>query len=357
MQREGSKDRVSREVIFAGDDILAYTRSGTSAGPLVITFGAIPPTRNPGIGGFGDEFLFKRQIDAIHVVPLRKHWYQTVEMAALLPVLRARREAAGRCVLYGSSMGGYASLLYAGRLDADAVIAFSPQISIDPRKARFDKRWLAVGKTLTFIDDDAVGHSRAASNVTLFFDPFDRRDHRHVQGFAGPQVRAYPIPFAGHQVAGMLAQTGCLADLVTDLIHDRFAWAPIRNRMRAGRRATPTYWRGMFYSAMDRPRYARLARIALDGLVETGDVRPQLLCATARAAIRRRRFDVGLLAAQHAVRHGADARLIAPLAKELSGRVAETDIAGLVAAFPDEIGKTRRRAPRILSRVREIVGF
>lgn len=349
-----------REVLFAGDDVLAYGRAGDPAAPLVITFGAIPPAGRLERAGFGDKFLADRQINALHVVPLKKQWYQTPEMAALLPLLQARRAGFGRCVLYGSSMGAYASLLYAARLDADGVIAFAPQMSIDPRKAPFDPRWRAIGQRLCFLDDEAVAESQAARGVSIFYDPFHPLDRRHALAFARDGVSFHPVPFAGHQVGHMLLQTGCLDSTAAGLIHDDFDWAPIRVRMRAHRSNAQTYWRGLFVASLDRRTHPRFARIALDGLVTaTKDLRPRLFCTMARVAQRKDRADLVLAALEHAVRHGAAASAIQPLAKKLVGRVPEAALAALYAALPDGRPPPRppMAAPGMLSRLRDIIGL
>ena len=46
-----------------------------------------------------------------------------------------------RVVTYGSSMGGYAAIRLAGLAGATCVLAMSPQYSIDPKVAGFDRRW------------------------------------------------------------------------------------------------------------------------------------------------------------------------------------------------------------------------
>src|SRR5260221_10915465 len=99
--------------IFDGRDIRVVGRLfDESKENLVITFtgrAAAPPVEK----GFGETYLIKRRVSAVHFISKDNHWWQTPEPAAAIDELRNRGLIGGdrQITLYGSSMGGYAALI------------------------------------------------------------------------------------------------------------------------------------------------------------------------------------------------------------------------------------------------------
>jgi pimeloyl-ACP methyl ester carboxylesterase len=83
----------------------------------------------PSAMGFGEAFLAKRNISAIHFISKDNHWWQTGEVKTGIEALRKNGIIRPDCdlTLYGSSMGGYAALMYSGELRPRRVVAISPQ--------------------------------------------------------------------------------------------------------------------------------------------------------------------------------------------------------------------------------------
>jgi pimeloyl-ACP methyl ester carboxylesterase len=106
--------------------------------------------------GFGQSFLRKHGINAVHVLVSRSHWYQTPEMEGALAFIRHIAKDYHRVVTYGSSMGGYAAIKFGPEVRANAAVAISPQYSIDPAKAPFEKRFLKYFRREAWTNDTFV---------------------------------------------------------------------------------------------------------------------------------------------------------------------------------------------------------
>ena len=64
---------------------------------------------------------------------------------------RAAVPEGARVMTYGSSMGGYAALRFARALRADAILALSPQYSIDPAVVPWEDRWRQDGARIAWL--------------------------------------------------------------------------------------------------------------------------------------------------------------------------------------------------------------
>src|SRR4051794_1872432 len=130
-----------RETYYQSADLHVYGICPFAADRVVITFGSYSVTPGFDQPGFGERFLRKNRIDAVHIVPRSNRWYQYTDMPDALAAARARTGGYPLRIAYGSSMGGYAAINFSARLDAQRVIALSPQFSIDPTKMPKDRRW------------------------------------------------------------------------------------------------------------------------------------------------------------------------------------------------------------------------
>src|SRR5690606_30202022 len=133
---------------------------------------------NYGIGhgfdrpGFGEEFLRNAGISAIHVMGVREDWYQYPEMPAAMQAVRQATAGAERVMTYGSSMGGYAALRFADAAGANAVLAISPQYSIDPKKMPFETRWHQESQRIQW-RPEIDGRIVCDSYPVIVFDPIE----------------------------------------------------------------------------------------------------------------------------------------------------------------------------------------
>lgn len=204
----------------------------------VVTFGNYVdvPTEQP--KGFGEAFLDQHGIDAVHVVGRGNDWYQYDEMPEVLAAIRAAVGGDRRVLTYGSSMGGYAALRFAGALGAAGAIAISPQYSLDPEAVPFERRWRPEARRIRFRPwpDD---HPPPG---IVFYDPHGP-DRLHVDLWsAGRDLVRVAIPYAEHPAATFLAETGLLGSTVLDIVADRFDPASLLREARKRRRQSGKYW-------------------------------------------------------------------------------------------------------------------
>ena len=194
------------------------------------------PGTAPDAPGFGEAFLDAQGIDAIHIAGVANDWYQYADMPRALAAVRAA--ASGRRLFtYGSSMGGYAALRFAGTLGAVGAIAISPQYSLDRRVVPSERRWRPDAARLRFLpwpDRDPPG-------AVIFYDPCGP-DGAHAALWAADRAATLvPLPHAGHPAGMFLLQAGLLGPAVLDILAGRFDCPALLRAARARRRQSGHY--------------------------------------------------------------------------------------------------------------------
>lgn len=199
--------------LFRSDNLVVRREAGLSDGCCVVTFDSFTDDRSLDRAGFGEAFLRSRGIDGIHVVPRENDWYQYPEMAAAMACIHAATRGYARVVTYGSSMGAYAAIRFAGLAGAHCALALSPQFSIDPAVARFERRWLEASARFRPLWEGRLAFP-ALDEAYVAYDPADL-DRKHLALLA-QEFRFTPmrLPGAGHPVTGYLAEVGLLEAMV-----------------------------------------------------------------------------------------------------------------------------------------------
>nr|WP_281493851.1 alpha/beta fold hydrolase [Ancylobacter koreensis] len=204
---------------------------------VFVTFESLQLERAPVRPGYGETFLQKRGYTGYHFLSAANCWYQYPEMPEALAVVRADIAAGARVITYGVSMGAYAAYRFSAPLAADAVIAFSPQWSMDPRRVWWERRWRSEGSARMW--DRQLPCAKAAKYV--FYDPLnqDRRHIRNLQREAPLDlVRLY---FGGHHSPLVVQECGLLESVVLDIAENRFDRAAFERRLWQRRLLSETY--------------------------------------------------------------------------------------------------------------------
>ena len=138
-------------VLFAESEALRRSYAVGVCDTLVITFGGLtegfPGVQTPGVAQH--EFVGScKRIGVTHALFVRdllQSWYirhaAPPSKDAFDSVLRLLRHEIGalrpsRIVVFGASMGGYAAIRAGVALGADLVVAFGPQVFVDPEQRR-----------------------------------------------------------------------------------------------------------------------------------------------------------------------------------------------------------------------------
>jgi len=223
--------------LFRSDNVVVRSVPASDLSRWVVTFD------NYGIGhgfdrhGFGEEFLRNAGVSAIHVMGAREDWYQYPEMAAAMQAVRQATIGAERVMTYGSSMGGYAALRFADAAGANAVLAISPQYSINPQKAPFETRWQQDSQRIRWLPD-VDGVLKVAAKPVIVFDPCGD-DLLHVNLIEEAiAIERIMLPHCGHPSTTFLGEVGLLGSLVLQVLEGTLDADGVRREARRRRRTS-----------------------------------------------------------------------------------------------------------------------
>lgn len=232
-----------------------------------ITFDPVGQDHRLDRPGFGEAYFQSRGISVVSIVGRGSHWYQYSDMALALGMVRHALRAARARITYGSSMGGYAAIRFADAVGATACLALSPQYSIDPRKASFDRRWRPEANAIRWLSE-LDGPIRCRAVPVVLYDNHDL-DAEHVRRIArDTRIAPIAIPYAGHPTGTYLVSSGLLAPLL-DAIHDDALDPAMFQTIARERRKTSAAWIGELARRQPPHRNrlgVRLARRALEVL-------------------------------------------------------------------------------------------
>lgn len=193
----------------------ATRRSGEdSPVPLVITFGGQPS--GLGSSGFGTGWALQFGWDTIYVAQRAGTQYQKLSIEAFSDAVSPI--TAGRDVVcYGSSLGGYAALYYAGAINA-RVLAAAPILPAWPPLGRPHDAIPILHEPLTDV-------KRTSHSPVVVFDPMVTADRLMIEKLVRPiypDGRYVELEFAGHTVLESLKRSRLLQPFVSAVIeHDK----------------------------------------------------------------------------------------------------------------------------------------
>lgn len=191
--------------------------------------------------GYRGEMLQREGFDIIAFKSSINDWFQLVDDADL----EIAAEIAGHYDLrvgYGSSMGGFAAIVFAKKLSLNRVVALSPQFEID---GRWDLRWEREASQTTFRHRISPAVSSLNCQYIILFDPH-HLDKEHAklisQSLGKVKTDLVAYPFGGHPVTVPLHESGLLKQSVLQAI-ETGETEQFRIARREGRRKSKTYFR------------------------------------------------------------------------------------------------------------------
>jgi hypothetical protein len=172
--------------------------------------------------GFGTEFLLSEGFDVLAVRNAEDDWYAKLGLDEL-QLLRGALEPYRQRATYGSSMGAFAAVKFAGALKAKRAVAISPVLDIT---ADWDTRYRSdihlVARSSSGIEGGAVG--AADISPTTYYhvavDPLCREDMGHVRRLCemASGHSLLKIPLGGHPVGPAMRDAGILRSYVIQAI-------------------------------------------------------------------------------------------------------------------------------------------
>ena len=189
---------------------------------------------------FGETFFADQDISAVHVINARNTWYHESDWRAAIDAAGDQASRYARIVSYGASMGGYAALRFADHLRAHAVLALSPQYSLDPRKAPFKTRWGRHHRHRWLAE--LSGALPATTPAIIAYDPMAFADREHVERIAAEvPLEPLTLPHSGHSSVAFLAECGVLSHLMLSIGDGDLDLRPYHSLARARRKQALHY--------------------------------------------------------------------------------------------------------------------
>jgi len=206
---------------------------------LIITFNFYGQKSLSG-KGWGGEYWHQQGYLVIALTTTKNDWYHNIDSDSILTLskfirkLKEEREIEVVCG-YGTSMGGFAAILFSEALSLDKVIAFSPQYSISEL---WDTRWK--------YESDSLLNQKKIKDVSfkktefyIFYDPHDV-DRIHVDNYVNEikkNLFLIKVPWSGHPSCTLLSDGGILFEISTSIINNKFNikmydFKKIRNKSR-----------------------------------------------------------------------------------------------------------------------------
>jgi tetratricopeptide (TPR) repeat protein len=208
---------------------------------VLVTFGNLG-TRANGSDYFGRTLVEKNDITCIGFAPRYPHWFPHHDVSACIPAI-ADILGQYRVITYGESMGGYAALKYSDLLGSEAVIAGSPQFSIDPADVPDDHRYRIYYNEALHCHNMSIDSSHSETSAVrryILFDPFDREDLYNLSLIAkAVNITELPLRYTSHYSARVLGSSEGFKQFVALMLDRRDE--DIRVLLRSRRKQSGTY--------------------------------------------------------------------------------------------------------------------
>lgn len=208
------------EILEETADLRLSFTPGDAPRRLVVVFAGL----NQKLGGVADQEFSGSGSGAgrdavLFVADKQRHWYTAPDVGAQI-VDAVKRLAADLGVkdiaALGNSMGGFGAMLLAPRFGASAVLAFAPQISMDPSVVA-DKRWtkfqpLPDGPRPLSLDQAVAAAPKIRFAAIFGGSLLERRQARLLAN--RPNAACYLLADASHDVALRIKKAGQLSPLI-----------------------------------------------------------------------------------------------------------------------------------------------
>ena len=197
--------------------------------PLIITFGGISGQFHQPLFEF-KKFL-QKSVDChfIYLKDTKQAWYQrgVVGIGDTIPeVVQSLKNIIkninySKIITLGSSMGGYAALLFGKLLEVDKILAFVPQTFISQKDLRThgDLRFIdpidAMHASTRVIYDDLSKFDYKDGQVTIVYGKDELIDKVHADKIRNATLESYE---GGHCVVKTLRDKGILIKIIQNLL-------------------------------------------------------------------------------------------------------------------------------------------
>lgn len=170
-----------------------------------------------GHGGMhGDEFVGTAydngRNSALFVSDMQRLWYNHVNLAprVMRTVWRVQqRLKPKKVVAIGNSMGGFGAILFSRMINADTVIAISPQFSVSDNVIPEEDRWLEYRKRIKMYRYPDISYAFGKQTQYFVFSGTAPEERRHMDRLPDARnIHKFYVPGQGHSVAAALKENG-----------------------------------------------------------------------------------------------------------------------------------------------------
>lgn len=218
--------RIKNGEVLAVDDTLIvetefYKITSYDIGSEVTFIVFMATNSNKDTPPFGFEFLLMRGFNVISCNQ-NNDQYQHLDFETfkknILPHVRSKK-----IFLYGSSLGGYCAVYYAGAVNG-TVIAAAPRNSAHPKMIEFDKS--KIYHPDNYLHKDIKDNEFSKRKIFLFLDPHQHRDVFFLNEFIKPvyadALQVIEFPYAGHEVLYHINKTKQLSKIIDSIVKQGF---------------------------------------------------------------------------------------------------------------------------------------
>lgn len=212
---------------------------------LLVTFDNLSNVGDTGLlrEPWGFKFAQDAKISHLGVMAHVADWYRDPDLIARMQALAAEGFFDGydRVVFAGVSMGGFAAIALGSLVPGAHVVAVNPQSTLDPDLVPWETRYeTGRRQDWTLPLSDAAALTGALGPVHVFYDPYHALDQRHVDRFAGDNIRLFHCRYSVHKTAVFLRKIGALKPVMERVIFDELGAAEFY-RLYRGRRDLPWF--------------------------------------------------------------------------------------------------------------------
>lgn len=193
-----------KQLVYEDENILAYTLTGS--GPfLVVTFDDAVGCEDWSTF-FAEKMLAKKGTPAIGFVAKTDNYYPPQSVHKAYNQLKDFLGQYEEVVMYGGSMGGYASLKYSRLMNASLIIAMCPQWSINPKDFH-GVPYRAAERFKDYMGDMKVTKEDLQGQLVIFMDKYYKLDLVQTQAIQkiADDVTIYYVPFIEHHMTPIMA--------------------------------------------------------------------------------------------------------------------------------------------------------
>ncbi|MGB1235639.1 MAG: hypothetical protein ACPG5U_07890 [Planktomarina sp.] len=192
---------------------------------LLVTFDNLANVRDraPSREPWACKFARDANISHLGVTVNAPNWFRDPWIIKRFQTLAADGFFDGydRILFTGTSMGGFAALVFAQLVPAAHVAAFNPQSTLDPNIVPWETRFDA-GRRQDWsgLFADGANGLDLQARTHVFYDPGFELDFLHAQRLNGPNVSKYNCRMSGHKSALFLNRMGTLPDIMRHMMFD-----------------------------------------------------------------------------------------------------------------------------------------